>query len=124
MDSDARFQLAASLRKQKRFREAQGVLEDLHRQQPQRLDILASLGDLYWDQCVLEKAIEMFQQATRLAPKSEALSLGLFHTLWESDRKEEALSEMRRFLEFAQSVQYQEILRGILGQEKGTGPFD
>ena len=60
-----------------------------------------------------KKAIPHFQTATRLAPLSEKASLGLFHSLWGTDQRLEALEEMKRFQTVSHSKDYDEILAEI-----------
>jgi predicted Zn-dependent protease len=57
-----------------------------------------------------EKAIPYLQKALQLSPRSETISLRLFHSLWECERYEEALAEMRRFQSIAHCRDYDEIL--------------
>jgi predicted Zn-dependent protease len=61
----------------------------------------------------LEEAISYFQQAVVLRPDSEAVSLGLFHCLWESDRMDDAFDEMKRFLTGNESEEYKRLLADI-----------
>src|SRR5437660_91966 len=56
------------------------------------------LGHIFEELGSVEKAIESFRTATRLAPSLELASLGLFHCLWRHDKLEEAFVEMRRFI--------------------------
>lgn len=44
-----------------------------------------------------QDAILSFQEAVRLAPKSELASLGLFHSLWKTGREDDAFEEMKRY---------------------------
>jgi predicted Zn-dependent protease len=55
-------------------------------------------------------AIEHFREAVKLVPNSEPYSLGLFHILWEQGRRDEAFDEMNRFMENANSTDYQTIV--------------
>jgi tetratricopeptide (TPR) repeat protein len=51
-----------------------------------------------------------YRRATTLSPRSELASLGLFHTLVNQDRWDEALAEAVRFVGVADSPQYRELL--------------
>jgi tetratricopeptide (TPR) repeat protein len=44
-----------------------------------------------------EPAIPYYRQAVRLSPKSEMASLGLFHSLWNTDQIDEAIAEIKRY---------------------------
>jgi hypothetical protein len=54
-----------------------------------------------------------FRPATEKAPTSEGASLGLFHTLLEAGRSDEAFNAMRRFLSLAESPEYRRLLLEI-----------
>jgi len=60
-----------------------------------------------------ESALEHFQKAVNLAPKSEAYSLGLFHVLWGQGRREDALDETKRFMSVSESDEYRKIVAAI-----------
>jgi len=48
----------------------------------------------------------------------EAVSLGLFHTLWELEKRAEALEEIKRFQAVADSEDYRQIIREINEKSK------
>ena len=75
------------------------------------------LGSLYWDSENLKDSIIAFRKATEIKLDSKKASLGLFHTLWESDKLEEAIDEMQRFMQVAQCDDYDNISKEL--QEKG-----
>jgi hypothetical protein len=52
---------------------------------------------MYRDLGMLDRAILLCRRAAELAPRSERASLGLFHALWDSERFDEALEEIKRF---------------------------
>jgi Flp pilus assembly protein TadD len=68
---------------------------------------LKSLGET-------DEAERYFRNAVALSPKSEKISLGLFHCLWGQEKRDEALEEMRRFMKLADSGEYESILESIL----------
>lgn len=57
-----------------------------------------------------------------LSPHSEMASLGLFHSLWRTDRTDAAFDEMRRFLKSNDSPHYRRLLRDLLADDPGTPP--
>jgi predicted Zn-dependent protease len=95
------------------FECARKMLLDLHEKDPQSTAILAVLGDVYWDMRLLEDAVSVFKRAIQLSPTLEAVSLGLFHCLWQLGKREEALEEVMRFQSLADSEDYREIFREI-----------
>ena len=42
-------------------------------------------------------SLPYFKRAVKLSPKTEMASLGLFHALWDIDRIDDALEELKRF---------------------------
>lgn len=44
-----------------------------------------------------QASLPYFKKAVKLSPKTEMASLGLFHALWDMDRIDEALEELKRF---------------------------
>jgi predicted Zn-dependent protease len=62
------------------------------------------------------KAVQAFRKATTLSPRSEAASLGLFHSLWRTGRTDAAFHEMRRFVKSNEPPQYRQLLREMLAE--------
>ncbi|GAB4148578.1 MAG: hypothetical protein Tsb009_22460 [Planctomycetaceae bacterium] len=54
-------------------------------------------------------AVEIFRKATLLDPTAKKPSLGLFHSLWDSGREDEAIYEMNRFLSVSTCEDYKAI---------------
>jgi len=75
--------------------------------------ILAKLAYTYWEIGSLDDAIRTFRTAAMLAPASEAISLGLFHCLWEAGDRPRALEEAKRFTVHSNSEGYAEIMKQI-----------
>jgi tetratricopeptide (TPR) repeat protein len=61
-----------------------------------------------------------FRAATELAPRLELASLGLFHSLWELSRHEDALREIVRYVEHKNSDGYRELLSEGFGADLPT----
>lgn len=76
--------------------------------------VLAVFGHLQWETGDLAGAVSSFQKATTKSRCSEVASLGLFHSLMESQREDEAFAEMKRYLSVAESPEYQRLLTDIL----------
>lgn len=72
--------------------------------------VLGIMGNIYWELNDLSKAIECYEKAVELNPKSEMASLGLFHTLWKMGKENDAFTEMERFLSISTSEEYSLLL--------------
>jgi tetratricopeptide (TPR) repeat protein len=92
------------------IRELSQLVHDEH-QKP--APVYGMLGHLYFLLGDFENALINNREATRHGPKSELASLGLFHTLWELGRKDEALSEARRFIALRPSAEYELLFTEI-----------
>ena len=89
------------------------ILKDLVAGNPESAMFNATLANTLKAAGDIEPAIEHFQQAVKLAPKSEQYSLGLFHVLWGQGRREEALDETKRFMALSDSDEYRKIVAAI-----------
>ena len=67
-----------------------------------------------WDEGRLPAAAAAFRVATKRFPKLEIASLGLFHTLWQQSKSDDAFEEMKRFQSVSHSQDYEEIVHEIL----------
>jgi len=59
------------------------------------------------------EALPYCTRAVELAPKSEMASLALFHSLWALERDDEAIAEMKRFLQVGYCEDYVEIIQAM-----------
>jgi predicted Zn-dependent protease len=107
------FSEARNLRDSGNLPGARNVLLDLSKRDPTSPAIFSVLGDVCWEMELREEAANAFRQATRLSPKLEAASLGLFHCLRELGRQEEALEEVKRFQSVSDSEDYRKIVKAI-----------
>ena len=78
---------------------------------PRKASVAAIIGTLYFESKFWPQAAHWFGIAVRLNPDSERASLGLFHALWESDKRREALSEMARFRATHHAPEYDTLHR-------------
>jgi tetratricopeptide (TPR) repeat protein len=92
---------------------AKKILLALTETDPQSIRILAALGLVCWELGYLEEAVRVFTRAIELAPTSEGMSKGLFHCLWNLERKVEALEEIKRFQTISDSEDYRAIVNEI-----------
>jgi predicted Zn-dependent protease len=110
VDDQDHFAEAISLKEKQQYAQAQQALEQLALRQPKSAALRAVLGDVYWKQGMLDKAIEAFRVATVLSPRSETASLGLFHCLWQSGQQAAAIAEAKRLLRLRDCEDYRNIL--------------
>jgi predicted Zn-dependent protease len=113
-DLSRRLNQALKLRSAKRYGKAKEILVELTTTHSSSASVFGLLGDVYWKLDSLDDAIRSFTRACKLAPDSELASLGLFHTLWESGRRNLALNEMERFLSRSHSAEYARLLRELI----------
>lgn len=92
---------------------ARKMLLDLASEDNQSTAIFTVLGHICWEMKLFDEAATAFKHAIELSPKLEAVSLGLFHTLWALNKRVEALEEIKRFQTIADSAHYREIVREI-----------
>jgi hypothetical protein len=91
--------------------EAQRMLEHPPTaRQRQYLTLLIELANGFRKLQFFDKALVCFREATRLSPRAEIPSLGLFHCLWDKGERGKAIAEASRFLSVADSEYYREIL--------------
>jgi len=108
-----KFQNAVKIKEQGDSQTAKEILKELAIYDPNSVAIIATLGDVCWELKEYKEAINAFEQATKMAPKLEAVSLGLFHCLWESDQKDSAMEELKRFQKISYSEDYEMIIKEI-----------
>src|SRR5438105_304438 len=85
---------ALKLKSRKQYRKAKEILLALAAEHVNSAAVFGTLGDVYWRLGSVDEAIPCFLRASQLAPKSELVSLGLFHTLWETGQTRRAMKEM------------------------------
>lgn len=112
-DSKLEFSRATKLHEAGDYERARGMLEKLVQSEPGSVTVLAVLGHVLYDLREFREAARVFRQAAEMAPKLEAVSLGLFHSLWELNRQEEAMEELGRFQSVSDSQDYREIVKEI-----------
>ena len=107
------FDAAIKLHRAHKSRQAAKALEQLAADHPSSAPVAGMLGGVYFDLGDFQQAARWFKRATKLSPKSELASVGLFHSLWELDRTADAVAEMRRFLRGSDSPEYTKLLRDL-----------
>src|SRR5258707_13560937 len=89
------------------------ILRNLVAENPESAMFNATLANSLKAEGDIDTAIEHFQKAVKLAPKSELYSLGLFHSLWRQEKREEAFDEMKRFMSISDSADYRAIIAAM-----------
>ena len=104
------------------------LLESL-KEDPNNHAALLMLGGSYFTEEKYSEAEMVFERLILMEPGEGKFSIALFNTLWKSDRTEEALEEIKRFMSTADPAkeketfdQYMEITNSIaddLDQDHG-----
>ena len=89
------------------------AMRELVKRRPDSGVFAAVLANALKTLAMTDEAVSYFKLAVSLSPRSEKVSLGLFHCLWANGKQEEALEEMKRFLSLANSDDYVKILAGL-----------
>lgn len=89
------------------------VLEKLIRLSPKSALFNATLASTYKLLNDYERSERFFSIAVQLSPTSEIISLGLFHCLWEQNKRVEAIKEMERYTTTAESEDYRNIKKEL-----------
>lgn len=110
LETEKRLEEARSLAEGGKNDEARFWLLELLKDEPNNQVALLMLGGSYFIGGKYSEAEMVFERLILMAPGEEKYSIALFNTLWKSDRTEEALEEIRRFLSVADSVKERETI--------------
>ena len=117
------FELGIELRDKGELRDSINVFSKILNDYPadkKTHGIYSVLGGVYADLGENDNALRNFKKATELNSKSELASLGLYLTLVELDKDEEAIQELIRYLKSNPADLYKDTLVELLeGLEKG-----
>ena len=108
-----KFELAQSYSRKGDLPKTLELMQELVDSNPELPVFRAVLANTYWDMEDYDGAEAEFGHAIHLAPEYEVCSLGLFHCLWEQDKREEALIEMKRFRLLAPFKEYLPVLKAL-----------
>ena len=104
----------SGLYKQGALKKALPIFLQLSQAHPESPMLTATLANLYWDLGNIETAEGLFYKAVTIGPKSEKISRGLLHILWEQNKEPDAVNEIQRFLnEGEASESYIDIAKEI-----------
>jgi predicted Zn-dependent protease len=117
----ALFAEAFSLKKANKFVEARALLKPLAFERPDYASVRGVLAGVLFELEEYKEAAREFREVTRLSPRSELASLGLFHSLLEIGDRTAAVAEMKRFTSLRESPEYASLrsaFQAELGDEK------
>lgn len=110
-EAEKLFEEAIKLRDSDKCLEAIEKFNEILSKSPKyKAPVLGVMGHIYFKLKDLEKALDCYEKTVNLSPKSELASLGLFHTLWNLGRHDDAFNEMKRFLSLSSSEEYTHLL--------------
>jgi len=114
----SKFNRAQNMSKKGDLNGARAILEELRDNDPESSAITAVLAGLLWRIGDLLSAEELFIRAVEIAPKSEKISLGLFHCLMDLGKEDEAFEEMKRFTNSSESPEYKRLVEEINNSDR------
>jgi predicted Zn-dependent protease len=123
-EHEALFKLAMDLYRQEKVSDARAIFDRLTVLYPEHKGFMGMRAWMLYRLGENESAIEQFRRLVALSPTSEKASLGLFHSLWASNRPIEALDEMKRFLSISESDEYEVLrkeFRSHINEDAGKG---
>ncbi len=119
-DKERSLEQARSLVESGKNDEARFCLLESLKEDPDNHAALLILGGSYFVDEKYSEAEMVFERLILMKPGDGKFSIALFNTLWKSDRTEEALEEIKRFMSAADPVkeketfdQYMEITNSI-----------
>lgn len=123
-EMDRRLNAAIQENRAGRHAQALAILVPLSAEYPKSAAVIGYLAGVYFGLKDYVKAEKSFRKTTRLSPKSELASLGLFHSLCHLGRRREAFREMRRLLKVTDSEKYKMLLRDMAVAGEFEREFD
>ena len=87
-----------------RHEDARLCLLELLKDEPNNETALIMLGGAYFAMHKYNEAEMVFERLILMEPGKGQFSIALFNVLWKTGRKEEALEEIKRFMQHANKV--------------------
>jgi tetratricopeptide (TPR) repeat protein len=115
---DKKMEEILELRKYNKYEDAISKAKHLTETYPNIGSVFGLLASIYFELDRFKEAAENYEKATKISPKSEMASLGLFHSLWQLERNDEAFKEMKRYMSVAESAEYNELLEKFANSSK------
>lgn len=102
---------ARELTEAKRHEDARLCLLELLKAEPNNETALIILGGAYFELGKYAEAEMVFERLILMKPGRGEYSIALFNTLWHQKRYEEALEEIKRFMDHADKASEEETIR-------------
>ncbi len=107
-DKEKSLEQARSLVESGKNDEARFCLLESLKEDPNNHAALLMLGGSFFIEEKYSEAEMVFERLILMQPGEGQFSIALFNTLWKSDRTEEALEEIKRFMSTAETVKEKE----------------
>ncbi len=114
MDIEQQLLNARSLSEAGQHDDARMCLLEILKQQPKNKTALMMLGGAYFSMEKYSEAEMVFERLVLMGPGTGEFSIALFNTLWKMNRHEEALEEIKRFMEHADQESESETINQYL----------
>lgn len=109
--TEQRLRRARELTQAGRHNDARLCLLELLKDEPDNETALIMLGGAYFELQKYAEAEMAFERLILMEPGRGRFSIALFNTLWRQKRYEEALEEIKRFMEHADHEAEKETIR-------------
>ena len=107
-------QKALTLRDSGDYKQAEELLVSLVGKYPGDLDLRIVYAGLLFALKRYCESMDHFRVILKVRPRAEPASLGLFHALWKTGQRREAVEEVRRFFDGGgESMEYRRLLKDI-----------
>ncbi len=113
-DLDQQIHNARSLSEAGQHDDARMCLLEILKDDPENQTALIMLGGAYFSMKKYSEAEMVFERLVLMGPGIGEFSIALFNTLWKMDRHEEALEEIKRFMEHADQESETETINQYL----------
>jgi len=114
MDIEQQLHNARSLSEAGQHDDARMCLLEILKQVPKNMTALMMLGGAYFSMEKYSEAEMVFERLVLMGAGTGEFSIALFNTLWKMNRHEEALEEIKRFMEHADQESEAETINQYL----------
>ena len=122
LDIEKTLKQARALAEAGKNEKARLLLLDILKDEPDNKTALLILGGAYFTADKLQEAEMVFERLILMEPGTGEFSIALFNALWKQGRYEEAMEEIKRFMEIADRVKEKKTIDQYIAiSEKMTG---
>ncbi len=107
------FDEALRLRDQGNLERATEILLGIAKRHPAVAATFGILGGIFNELGRFAEAEHYYRKATIRSPTSELAARGLFHSLWDQGKPDEAAAELRRYIQLCGSEEFEQIVKDI-----------